>query len=243
MTNLEIGKHLSSSYSMSIPYPHIILDNLLPEDLAKQCYNDMTKFGSWESDEMLGYPEAYRDSQYKKWYTPWEGQPLEELQNGMPVIWKCLQYFNSPPFVKFLTELTGIEGLMADPQFNGGGCHKIASGGRLEVHSDYDKHAHTGYYRRINLLLYLTPNWQEEWGGNLELWTLNPFNKVKSISPIFNRAVIFNTTVDALHGHPIPLNTPEGVHRYSLALYYFTKDRPEHEKSNTTSAMWYKTNG
>lgn len=33
--------------------------------------------------------------------------------------------------------------------------------------------------------------------------------------------MIFSTVKEALHGHPTPLNTPPGVARRSLALYYY----------------------
>ena len=157
----------------------------------------------------------------------------------MPAVWKCLQYFNSRPFLLFLEKLTGIKDLIADVDFEGGGIHKIKNGGRLELHSDYNKHPNKDIWRRINLLLYLTPNW--DYNGHLDLYEKEPLVKVKSILPTFNRAVIFNTTDDSIHGHPIPLVCPEEISRYSFALYYFTKDRPEHEKSNSKAAIWYKT--
>jgi hypothetical protein len=59
-----------------------------------------------------------------------------------------------------------------------------------------------------------------------------------SIEPVFNRAVIFNITDDAFHGHPHPLTCPEDVSRYSLALYYFTETRPENEISEKHAAIW-----
>ena len=46
-------------------------------------------------------------------------------------------------------------------------------------------------------------------------------NKVKDISPLFNRAVIFNTDADSFHGHPEPLTTPPNITRKSIALYYY----------------------
>jgi hypothetical protein len=55
------------------------------------------------------------------------------------------------------------------------------------------------------------------------------------VEPIFNRAVIFSIE-DAPHGHPIPLNTPEDVYRYSLALYYFTDE----EVTNKHSVIFYE---
>lgn len=241
MTNLELGKHLNSNYNLSIPFPHIVFDNFISDDIAKQCYHSMNSFNDWGFDSMLGYPEHERNSQVKKWFAPWSVDNISSVENNMPVVWKTLQYLNSPTFLTFLSELTGIQDLIPDPTFHGGGCHKIGSGGRLEIHSDYNRHPKNNLYRRINLLLYLTPNWQEQWGGHLELWKNEPFIKMKSILPNFNRAVIFNTTDTALHGHPQLLNTPSDVYRYSLALYYFTKDRPDHEKSNSESAVWYPT--
>jgi hypothetical protein len=47
-----------------------------------------------------------------------------------------------------------------------------------------------------------------------------------SVEPLFNRAVIFTITSESLHGHPVPLNTPENVSRNSIALYYFTEVNP-----------------
>ena len=241
MINSSMGKHLKSVYQHSLPYPHIIFDNFIQDDIAKQCYIDMKNYQNWGSDDMMGYHEDWRDSQINKWFTPWDSQSMDDIRTQMPVVGKTIDYFNSPLFLKFLSELTGIKDLIADKDMAGGGCHKISKGGRLEIHSDYNKHPNNGLWRRINLLLYLTPNWESEWGGDLELWNHDPFVKTKSLQPKFNRAVIFNTTDTALHGHPQLLNVPDGEHRYSIALYYFTKDRPDEEKSDSESAIWYKT--
>ena len=52
---------------------------------------------------------------------------------------------------------------------------------------------------------------------------------VKKISPQFNTVVIFSTTDFSNHGHPDPLDCPENITRKSLALYYFSKGRPQEE--------------
>jgi Rps23 Pro-64 3,4-dihydroxylase Tpa1-like proline 4-hydroxylase len=75
--------------------------------------------------------------------------------------------------------------------------------------------------RRINILIYLNPNWKEEFGG--ELYLANKKKIVHKILPIANRCVIFSTTNKSLHGHPIPLNCKTDT-RDSLALYYYTKN-------------------
>lgn len=239
MINKSLADSCRSNYALANPFPHIVIDDFIPEDLALQCYNQMSQHQEWMFDSMMGYPEDERDSQVNKWWTPFDTDSKNRIESDMPAVWKCLQYFNSRPFLLFLENLTGIKDLIADVDFEGGGIHKIKNGGRLELHSDYNKHPNKDIWRRINLLLYLTPNWN--YNGHLDLYEKEPLVKVKSILPTFNRAVIFNTTDDSIHGHPTPLVCPEEVSRYSFALYYFTKDRPEHEKSDSKAAIWYKT--
>ena len=239
MINKSLADSCRSNYALANPFPHIVIDDFIPKDLAIQCYNQMSQHEDWMFDSMMGYPEDERDSQINKWWTPYDSDSKNKIESDMPAVWKCLQYFNSRPFLLFLENLTGIKDLIADVDFEGGGIHKIKNGGRLELHSDYNKHPNKDIWRRINLILYLTPNWN--YNGHLDLYEKDPLVKVKSILPTFNRAVIFNTTDDSIHGHPTPLVCPEEVSRYSFALYYFTKDRPEHEKSDSKAAIWYKT--
>ena len=239
MINKSLADSCRSNYALANPFPHIVIDDFIPRDLALQCYNEMSQHQDWMFDTMMGYPEEERDSQVNKWWTPYDSTSKNKIYSDMPAVWKCLQYFNSRKFLLFLESITGIKDLIADVDFEGGGIHKIKNGGRLELHSDYNKHPNKDIWRRINLLLYLTPNWN--YNGHLDLYEKEPLVKVKSILPTFNRAVIFNTTDDSIHGHPTPLVCPEEVSRYSFALYYFTKDRPEHEKSNSKAAIWYKT--
>jgi hypothetical protein len=184
---------------------------------------------------------------YRPLIENWLDNNLVELENAAPISRYIMDYLNSPEVLKFLSELTGIENLIPDNTFFGGGIHKISKGGKLAVHADYSFHRNTGHHRRINLLLYLNKNWQSEWNGNLELWSPDMSKKIADIEPLFNRAVIFNITNDALHGHPKPLNTPENVDRYSFALYYFTENRPKEEiernlrDGDQSSVLWVET--
>jgi hypothetical protein len=143
-------------------------------------------------------------------------------------------FFNSAPLLQFLEGLTGIAGLIPDPYFNGAGFHEIAKGGLLGVHADFRIHEKLHLQRRINLLLYLNPVWDKSWGGKLELWDRGMKAAVRSIEPLFNRCVIFNTDATSFHGHPNPLDCPATVTRKSIALYYYTasdriyEDMPSH---------------
>jgi Rps23 Pro-64 3,4-dihydroxylase Tpa1-like proline 4-hydroxylase len=140
---------------------------------------------------------------------------------------QLLAEFNSATFVDFLEELTGIRGLVPDPHLEGGGLHQIVRGGHLNVHVDFNRHPRTGLDRRLNVLVYLNRDWEEEYGGALELWGRDQARCEQRILPLFNRLVVFNTTEYSFHGHPEPLNCPEDRTRKSLALYYYSKGRPE----------------
>ena len=232
-------------YNSNKPFPHIVLDDFLPSETLEKTYWELTNlWNKWGEDPFIP------DRQSKKKFWPWHNENnelpivaigrVQELKYKCPTIGKVFDELTSTNFLRFLSELTGIRGLLSDPYFNGGGIHRISSGGHLNIHSDYQLHDITKWYRRINLLLYLTPNWQEEWGGNLELWDTDMSSKVRDVIPVQNRAVIFNTTTKSFHGHPQPLQCPDDIYRYSIALYYFTVERPDDlsEDELHTSAQW-----
>ena len=143
-----------------------------------------------------------------------------------------LHYLNSEPFLKFLQTLTGIkEILIPDPYYVGGGLHEIKPGGLLKIHADFNKLSELGLDRRINVLVYLNKEWEEEYRGHFELWDIEMKNCVKKILPAFNTMALFNTTDFSYHGHPKPLTCPPDRSRKSLALYYYSNGRPEFEIS------------
>ena len=129
---------------------------------------------------------------------------------------------NSSLFVTFLEELTGIEGLIADPHLRGGRTARNRAWGTAGSSCRLNFYKRMQLWRRLNVLIYLNAEWNEEWGGHLGLWDGETKTCVKRIAPTFNRAVIFDTSTAAIHGHPHPLNCPEGQSRRSLALSCFT---------------------
>lgn len=68
-------------------------------------------------------------------------------------------------FLQLLSNITGIQNLIYDPNYYGGGTHESLNGERLLPHLDYNYHPETGWYRRLNLLIYLNHGWKNEWGG------------------------------------------------------------------------------
>jgi Rps23 Pro-64 3,4-dihydroxylase Tpa1-like proline 4-hydroxylase len=129
---------------------------------------------------------------------------------------------NSQAFLGFLEELTGMTGLISDPYFAGGGLHETKRGGHLGVHADFNLHRRLNLERKLNLLVYLNEDWEDHYGGELELWDRQMGRCEVRVKPIFGRAVIFNTALDSFHGHPDPLNCPPERSRRSIATYYYS---------------------
>ena len=136
-----------------------------------------------------------------------------------------LNTFNSSKFISFLEVLTSIHGLIPDPHFVGSGFQQVMNGGKLGIHVDFNFHKGLNLYRRLNVLIYFNKNWKEEYGGHLELWDREMQKCVKTIPPIFNRCVVFETSSFSWHGHPDPIRVPEGVTRKSIVLYYYTSNQ------------------
>jgi Rps23 Pro-64 3,4-dihydroxylase Tpa1-like proline 4-hydroxylase len=129
---------------------------------------------------------------------------------------------NSQAFLGFLEELTGYKGLISDPYFDGGGLHETKRGGHLGVHADFNIHRRLNIERKLNLLVYLNEDWEDDYGGQLELWDQEMKSCAVRVKPVFGRAVIFNTALDSFHGHPDPLNCPPERSRRSIATYYYS---------------------
>jgi 2OG-Fe(II) oxygenase superfamily len=200
---------LCDEYRTSQPSPHICLADFLEEEAARAIARDFPT------------PAAPAWTHYKHQNENKLGMTKRTL---LPVVLgKVVDELNSPEFVNWITELTGISGLVSDPTLDGGGLHQAGQGGFLNLHADFTAHHYQkNWRRRVNLILYLTPCWREEWGGALEFWDSQTRNCVAKYPSLFNHAVIFNTDDRSLHGFPDPLRCPERATRNSLALYYYT---------------------
>lgn len=209
---------LHERYTTADPFPHIVLDDLFDDATLQRVLDDFPKpdqtrwlrFDS-PTEKKLGY--------------------YHEHSTITPAVRAFLDALNGFEMLLFLEALTGIEGLIPDPYFGGGGLHQIESGGFLKIHTDFNVHPKLKLDRRVNMLVYLNRDWQEEWGGHLELWNASMTERRQKIAPLFNRTVVFSTTDTSFHGHPHPLATPAGVTRKSVSLYYYTAGRPEDERS------------
>lgn len=223
---IENVEKYSKDYQTDKPFPHIVIDDFMSKTFIKDLEFEMQNVSTieqWRFDS-----EQHIDQVLKRWIREWDAMS--------PLLKTACQYFNSQEFIDILEKITGFKNLVADPILHGGGFHETFPGGRLEVHHDFTDHTILGkkMYRHVNLLIYLNEDWDQRWGGQLELWSKDLKEIEKKIELRQNRAVIFSID-GAPHGHPHPLGCPDGVTRRSLAFYYYTT---EPTKNHYTRAMW-----
>src|ERR1700722_19468475 len=203
----KIGDQFYHRYLAAEPFPHIVLDDFLGEQLADLCLREFPQRPSAGT----GYARQQ------------ENKKLEFKPEILSPSLRALFYsFNSIPFVEFLENLTGIKGLIPDPYFTGAGLHEVANGGHLNIHADFNHHAPLNLERRINVLIYLNRDWKEEYGGCFEIWDRTMTQCCLRVVPAFNRCVVFSTSSTSFHGNPEPVNHPAGASRRAIALYYYT---------------------
>ena len=221
----EIGQAQMDDYAFAEPFCHAVIDDFLPTKLIEQT---LAHFPHDKKAHDKIYQKGY-GGQFKRQVLPAD---CDEFTRNL------FGFFNSSAMLKFLEGITNIQGLLPDPYFAGGGFHEISTGGLLGVHADFRVNEGLQLIRRVNVLIYLNKNWQEAYGGKLELWDKTMQNKVKEVAPLFNRCVIFNTDIDSFHGHPEPLTTPPDITRKSIALYYYTALEVKNEGKSADHTLY-----
>lgn len=203
----EIGATLAEDYQSKSPYHYTCVDNFLPLEILERVREEALAMGEKPAEYESG------NEKLKTSYNPDRLPPYSR---------SVFQFLNSRPFIQFLEQMSGIKGLIPDPYYGGGGIHRTNTTGFLSIHADFNHHQILNLERRLNVLIYLNPDWKEEFGGSFEIWTDNMEERVDSFAPIMNRMCCFSTGSNTMHGNPEPVNHPNGDPRLSIALYYYT---------------------
>jgi hypothetical protein len=216
-------------FSAAKPFSHIVLDNMFDQKLLADIHRLLHTLPDdyWEKNNDQGIEVKWRSKWVSEYSIP---EPAREV----------VRFFNSGEFLRELSRIAGMK-LIADPYLTGGGFNVIKRGGHLDVHVDGNWHDTMAVHRRLNLILYLNPNWREDWGGALNLYDSSAEKVEATIIPRGNRTIIFETHDYSFHGHPEPLACPEDEARTSIILYYYTATpRPADQisVSGPHSALW-----
>ena len=199
----------------SNPFDHWIINDFLDVDTARQASKEFIDY-DYPTEEIIHYSGWIAE---KKACNRWDRFP--------PLTYRIFSNLLSVDFVDYLSKITGISPLYPDIGLHGGGWHMHSKNGKLAVHLDYSIHPKLNLQRKLNLIVYLEEDYDPAWGGSLQFWSHDekkkkPKDKVREIEPIFNRAVLFDTTQNSWHGFPEPIHPPAGKMRKSFAVYYMT---------------------
>ena len=213
----DLALLLKNQYSFADPFPHIQIDNFFSDECLNSILNEFPDLSNLKNSQ------NYKNQNEIKFAN-------NDFKNFSEKMKTFFNFLNSETFLNFLQILTSInEKLIADEKLNGGGLHEIKTGGLLKVHTDFSKHPTNNFDRRVNVLIYLNKDWKKEYKGCLELWDKEMKECKQKILPSFNKMVIFSTTDFSNHGHPDPIDCPSDISRKSIALYYFSEERPKEE--------------
>lgn len=221
MENIEFFRE---TFESSNHTKHVCIDNFFSDETASWLLED---FPAFDQSQQLN---EFGDTGLKAVF--------EKLSDISPRYRKIASYLASTEFNQIIQRICGDDSVFwGGESMYGGGTHENLNGIELDQHVDFNYNDLTGEHRRLNLLIYLNPIWRDTWGGQLELHS-NPLdrvgNEIVSFAPIFNRAVLMETTETSWHGFP-RINLPENSNicsRKSLALYFYSKSRPADEISS-----------
>tara|TARA_A100001388_G_scaffold232323_1_gene184916 strand:+ start:1324 stop:2181 length:858 start_codon:yes stop_codon:yes gene_type:complete len=235
----KLAVNSKKKFKNAIPFPHLIIDDFLPINEAQLIADDFPKPDQirWQKHGSGANSDGFN----------FKGVKLQcSLESEYSENIRILMHeFNSQGFLYFLKKLCGIEYIFGDPYYEGCGLHSTGKGGRLMIHADVNRFPYPALADQyLNVIYYVTPNWQEEWGGKLELWDKKLTSCKKAITPKFNRLVIFETTRYSYHGHPHPQESPHEKRRNSLAAYYYvpSSNVNRSQYGQVKTVMWQRTN-
>jgi Rps23 Pro-64 3,4-dihydroxylase Tpa1-like proline 4-hydroxylase len=207
---------LRNNFRNAKPFPFFCVDNFLRQEFAEEV---LASFPSFADAQQVG-------REFKGVNEKGKVQVTDSKLFAGPVR-RLNEQLASREFLDLLSYVTGMRDLVADEHLVGGGIHQTGARGHLDVHVDFNYIKERELHRRLNILVYFNKGWLPEWGGNIELWDADVKRCVQSLSPIFNRCVVFETNEISFHGVSA-VKCPDGVSRKSFAAYYYTREAPDH---------------
>lgn len=208
-----------ATFRSAIPFPHAVIDNLFPQSILDHIDQEFPDVPA---------SECRRLGRRRGWHCTMQGRKGGWLKLGSGVESKwgnasrgLMRAFKSAQFRQHIEHVTGLRDLLVDESNIGSGLQQVLQNGSLQVHAD-NNHAVRLAERRVNCFLYLNADWKPSWGGDLTLWSRDLQRCEARIAPVQNRLVVFASHDFSYHGHPEPLNCPQGRSRRAIAIYFYT---------------------
>lgn len=198
-------EELREKFINAKPFEHIVIDEFLEPNYAEEVFKLFPK----------------PDSTWHEYKNPIEVKYTFDDINYLPIDLKnYFYYLSSPEITNLIRQITNIDNLEYDEYLHGAGVHLHPRYGRLNIHLDYEKHPYSGKERRLNIILFMSKDWDINWNGANELWNNDVTKCIAKTDVKFNRAILFKTNDISWHGLPEKILCPHDIFRKSLAYYY-----------------------
>lgn len=203
-------QHMREQFSKSGRIPSCWVDNVLPEALARQIYGGFPPVGR------MMFKNSIKERKYV----------AAQMNEHPPILEEAVFAFQDKRVVDLVGQITGLREIEPDTNLYAGGISAMPKGNYLKPHLDNSHDKNRERYRVLNLLYYVTPEWREDHGGNLELWDAGPKEAPRTIPSLFNRLVLMVTNKSSWHSVSEVLHNGS---RCCVSNYYFSSVSPEQQ--------------
>lgn len=184
---------------------YFFIDNLLPEVIAKYIYERFPK------PEQTTLKRSLREFKYI----------AAQMDEYDPVLEEIIYAFQDERIVTLIGQICKIENPLPDSNLYAGGISMMGHENYLNPHLDNSHDKDRNLWRVLNLLYYVTPDWDQKNGGNLELWPNGVKGEQITIHSKFNRLAIMATHQGSWHSvSPVQIDRI----RCCVSNYYFSKE-------------------
>ncbi|MCW3539348.1 2OG-Fe(II) oxygenase [Burkholderia cenocepacia] len=197
-------------WQTSAPINVFTVDDLLPESLAReirQAFPDASAMMLRKSIRELKYVSS-------------------QMNQHEALLEEVIFAFQEPDVVREIANICCIPSLYPDEHLYAGGISLMGPGHFLNPHLDNSHDKDRERYRVLNLLYYVSPDWTEQHGGNLEVWPNGISGQQKTIVSRFNRLAVMVTNQHSWHS--VSRNVSDQL-RCCVSNYYFS-DHPLGDK-------------
>lgn len=205
LSSLDAKKvELKKEFTLKDRINSCYIDELLPVEIAREIYE------KFPTPEEMAIHKSLKENK----------RIAAQMDLYDPLLEEIVFAFQDPGVVKLVEEITGLQQMVPDENLYAGGISLMAKGNFLNPHLDNSHDNNRQSYRVLNLLYYVTPDWKEENGGNLELWDHGVKGEQRTIHSKFNRLVLMVTNKSSYHS--VSKIVSDGK-RCCVSNYYFSK--------------------
>lgn len=195
---------LARQWQAAAPINHFVVDDLLPEEWTRRIRE------AFPNDEQMTLKRSLRELKFV----------AAQMDRHNPLLEEAIYAFQAPEIVALVEEITGLRALEPDEMLYAGGISMMAPGHFLNPHVDNSHDKFRERYRVLNLLFYVSPQWSESEGCNLELWPRGPTGKPVTVVSRFNRLAVMVTHRGSWHSVSPNIGRKN---RCCVSNYYFSQ--------------------